>query len=112
MWLLTPDGFFSIVQKTDEEDLCVRARDAADLDRLRSRYLPTLNKTLETHGGDYRYRAWVSREALAEVMVAIVRDLDYSNFKNEVARRDPERAHLYGEVWSVLGQIQPGGPYS
>src|SRR3954466_10413144 len=103
MWLLTPDGFYSIVQKPGEDELCIRARDAGDLDRLRSRYLPTLTATLETRGGDYRYRAWVSRDALAEGLAAIAPDLDYSNFKNEVHSRDPERAHIYGNVWSALG---------
>jgi hypothetical protein len=112
MWLLTSDGFYAIVQKSGENELCIRARDAGDLDRLRSRYLPTLTETLETRGGDYRYRAWVSRDALAEGLAAIVRDLDYANFKDEVARRDSVRAHIYGEVWGVLGEIQPGGPYS
>ena len=111
MWLLTPDGFYSIVQKPGEAELCIRARDAGDLDRLRVRYLPTLTETLETRGGDYRYRAWVEREALSEGLAAIARDLDYSNFKNEVAKLDPDRAHTYGHVWAVLGELQPGGPY-
>ena len=26
MWLLIPEGFYSIVQKQGEEELCVRAR--------------------------------------------------------------------------------------
>ena len=112
MWLLTTDGFYSIVHKPGDEELCVRGRDPGDLDRLRSQYLPTLSETLETRGGDYRYRAWVSREALAEGLAAIARHLEYPNFKNEVARRDPGRSHVYGEVWSILGEIQPGGPYS
>src|SRR5690349_16754172 len=112
MWLLTLDGFYSVVQKSGEDELCVRARDAGDLDQLRSRYIPTLTATLETRGGDYRYRAWASREALAEGLAAIVRDLDYANFKNEVYSRDSERAHIYGNVWSALGEIQEGGPYS
>jgi hypothetical protein len=29
MWILTPEGFFSIVQKPGEEQLSVRARDPA-----------------------------------------------------------------------------------
>ena len=33
MWLLIPEGFYSIVQKEGEEELCVRARVHADLDR-------------------------------------------------------------------------------
>jgi hypothetical protein len=66
--------------------LCIRARDAGDLDRLRARYLPTLTETLQTRGGDYRCRAWVSREALAQGFAAVARDLDHSNFKDEVYR--------------------------
>jgi hypothetical protein len=65
-----------------------------------------------TRGGDYRYRAWVSRDVLADGLAAMARDVDYANFKDEVARRDPERAHIYGRVWSVLGDIQECGPYS
>ena len=33
-----------------------------------------------------------------------------SRTPKEVARRDPFRAHVYGEVWGVLGELQPGGP--
>ena len=108
---MTPDGFYSIVQKGGETDLCVRTRVAADLDRLREGYLPTLTESVETPGGDYRYRAWATHEAVAEALAAIARDLSYDNFKNEVARRDRDRAHAYHDVWDVLGRIQPGGPY-
>lgn len=112
MWLLIPEGFYSIVQRDGEEDLCVRARVADDLDRLRNTYLPTLTETVETPGGDYRYRAWISRTDLAAGLSDIALGLDYSNFKNEVARYDPGRAHTYSHVWGILGQLQPGGPYS
>jgi hypothetical protein len=112
MWLLIPEGFYSVFQKPGDADLSVRARVAADLDRLRSTYLPTLSPTIETPGGDYRYRAWIGREALATGMAEIARHLDYSNFKNEVARLDPDRADTYSHVWGELGQLQSGGPYS
>jgi hypothetical protein len=112
MWLLIPEGFYSIVQKPGDQNLCVRARVVDDLDRLRASYLPTLSETVETPGGDYRYRAWISRDALAEGMAEIARSLDYPNFKNAVAHRDPNRAHAYGRVWATLGELQPGGPYS
>ena len=112
MWLLIPEGFYSIVQKSGEADLCVRARQAADLDLLREEYMSGLGPTTETPGHDYRYRAWVSRDNLAEGLAAVAARLAYSNFKSEVGRRDPERAHVYGRVWSALGSIQPGGPYS
>lgn len=112
MWLLIPEGFYSIVQKPGEEELCLRARHISDLDRLRDEYMPGLSQTTETPGHDYRYRAYVSRDGLAEGLAAIARRLAYANFKSEVASRDPERAHIYGRVWSALGSIQPGGPYS
>ena len=112
MWLLTPDGFYSIVQKRGETGLCIRARVGADLDLLREKHLPSLTETTETPGGDYRYRAWASHEAVADALAALARDLHYDNFKNEVARRDGQRAHAYHDVWDVLGRLQPGGPYS
>lgn len=112
MWLLIPEGFYSIVQKPGDNELCVRARDRADLDRLREAYMPELGPTKETPGSDYRYRAWISRDALAESLGAVAHNLAYSNFKSEVAKHDPERAHLYTRVWSTLGSIQSGGPYS
>jgi hypothetical protein len=111
MWLLIPQGFYSIVQKQGEEELCVRARVGADLDRLRETYLPALGETVETPGGDYRYRAWIGCDALAAGTAEIVRNLDYANFKDEVACHDPSRAHVYSRVWGVLGELQPGGPY-
>ena len=55
-------------------------RVAADLDQLRATYLPSLSPTLETPGGDYRYRAWIGRDELAYGMAKIARTLDYSNF--------------------------------
>jgi hypothetical protein len=111
VWLLIPEGFYSIVEKPGDADLCARARDRGDLDRLREAYMPALGPTTETPGRDYRYRAWISREALAEGLAAVARGLSYSNFRSEVGGRDRERAHLYSRVWSTLGAIQPGGPY-
>jgi hypothetical protein len=112
MWLLIPEGFYSIVQKPGDARLCVRARDPRDLDRLRDTHMPGLGQTKETPGNDYRYRAWVSRDAVAEGLAAIARNLAYANFKSEVGSRDRERAHVYSHVWSALGSIQEGGPYS
>ena len=65
----------------------------------------TLTATTETPGADYRYRAWINRNDLATGMSQIAQNLDYDNFKNEVAHHDPDRAHLYSHVWGVLGQL-------
>jgi hypothetical protein len=112
VWLLIPDGFVSVVHGAGEEDLCVRARSSVDLDRLRERFMPELSETVTTPGSDYLYRAWISRDAFGKGLGRIAAELTYPNFKSEVGKRDPERAHLYGRVWATLGEIQPGGPYS
>ena len=74
--------------------------------------MPALGPTKETPGNDYRYRAWIGREPLAEGLAAIGRSVAYDNFKAEVGRRDAERERVYSRVWQNLGSIQPGGPYS
>lgn len=112
MWLMTPIGFFSIVQKPSDPDsdtLTVRARVRSDLEALRDQYLPGLGEIQESRHNDYRFRAVVPRPAVAAAMAALVSALDYSNFKAEVARvQGPARAHRYHDVWEVLYGLQRG----
>ncbi len=108
MWLFTTFGFFSIVRKPHDADLTVRARVRVDLDALRQRYLPQLAQTKMVSGTDYRYRATVSHVALSAAMAAIVMDLEYDNYKSEVAvAQGAQRAHVYADVWSVLADGLP-----
>jgi len=108
MWLFIPEGFYSIV--TAEEfghPLQVRARREEDLDRLRESYFPKLGPSIALAGRDYPWRAFTTRDDLSECLSRIVENLDYSNFKNEVARRHSHgRAHIYGDVWSACRQIE------
>jgi hypothetical protein len=76
MWLATRLGYFSIVQKSGEKRLTIRARVPGDLENLRQRYLPKL-KIIEGGGTDYPYRAKVSRTEFANAMKQIVMDIDY-----------------------------------
>jgi len=111
MWLFTNFGFFSVVQKPGDSLLTIRARAAVDLDRLRAEYLPTLSSTVTGGGTDYPCRAKTDRKALGLAMQQIVADLDYSNFKSEVAKRlGSERAHVYGKVWEDLLAIEKEKP--
>ena len=111
MWLMTPIGFFSIVEKPNDRydgTLTVRARVVDDLTALKSRYLPELGEIQAGQGTDYRYRATAPREAVAQALSQLTQDLDYSNFKDEVSRMQGyERARVYGEVWSCLYDMQP-----
>jgi hypothetical protein len=106
MWLITTIGFFSVVQKPGETDLTVRARVAADLDRLRERYMPALSPTTESSWSDYRFRARISHADYAAGLAKLGADIDYDNFKNAVARTDKHRAKVYGKVWTVLYDLQ------
>lgn len=110
MWILTPFGFFSVVQKPEDKaagTLTIRARVKADLDALREKYLPDMGVIVTGAGTDYKYRAKVPRDALAKAAQQMVLDLDYSNFKNEVGKRQgAKRANVYHKVWDVLYTLQ------
>lgn len=106
MWILTPVGFFSIVEKPDDSKsgtLTIRARVKADLERLRELYLPSLSEISANAGTDYRYRARAPRGEVGIALANMTLDLNYANFKDEVAKRQGKsRAAYYGKVWDVL----------
>lgn len=110
MWLITPIGFFSVVQKPADAaagTLTIRARVRADLDALRAHYLPGMGAISESPANDYRFRAVAPRAEVAAAMAAMVNALDYSNFKSRVAKvQGAARAHLYHDVWDVLYRLQ------
>ena len=109
MWLLTIDGFYSVVQKPwdrEKRKLTVRARHPEDLDRLRI-HLPNLGPTTEDPAADYRWRAQVAAHELGTLMAQLVTGIDYDNFKNAVKKKlGPPRAALYHRVWDVLRGLQ------
>jgi len=111
MWIITKIGFFSIVQKLwnqSDDTLTIRARARADLENLRA-YLPDMSEVIASEDSDYRYRATADREAVMAAMFKLTADIDYDNFKNEVASRQGyARAAIYGEVWEVLYKLQSG----
>lgn len=110
MWLITPIGFFSVVQKAEDKQrdtLTVRSRVRGDLAALKQHYLPSLGPIQESHDSDYRFRAVAPRDDVSAAMSRLVESLDYSNFKSEVAKKQGhKRAGLYHQVWDVLYQLQ------
>lgn len=110
MWLITPIGFFSVVQKAEDKQrdtLTVRSRVRGDLAALKQHYLPGLGPIQESHDSDYRFRAVAPRDDVSDAMSRLVESLDYSNFKSEVAKtQGHKRAGLYHQVWDVLYQLQ------
>jgi hypothetical protein len=110
MWVLTPFGFYSVVQKSFEPHglLTIRARSRGDLENLRDQYLESkMSQIIEDVHADYQFRATVINKDWAEAVGRMTMDIDYDNFKNEVkARQGSERAGIYGRVWSELYEIQ------
>jgi hypothetical protein len=107
MWLFTTFGFFSIVRKPGTEVLTVRSRTRGDLIRLRRHFLPQLSEPLEHAGTDYRWRAVCSHDDFAQGMPRIIDQIQYSNFKDEVAAwLGPQRADRYAHVWGQLLEMK------
>lgn len=110
MWLITPIGFFSIVQKSGDkatDTLTIRAHVRSDLVALQELYLPGLGPVQESSNTDYRYRAKASRNEVAAAVAHFVRGLDYGNVKSAVAKtQGQKRSSLYHTVWDVLHKLQ------
>ncbi len=103
MWLFTTDGFLSIVYKGCRSDqVMVRARVKADLKRAFPKAKIT-SKPL----ADYRYRAVLTRKALAAYLVRMVEQLAYQNFKDTV--RENTRHEAYMRVWQAMLALQREG---
>lgn len=107
MWLFTPHGFFSVVvdPSSKQKRLIVRGRRRKDLTRLAADMPGPIPEVLVHAGTDYEFRFFVTREHFAQWMNRwILEGLGYTNFKNTVAEADPERAHLYSEVWWTMAR--------
>ena len=108
MWLVTTQGFYSVVAHRDDPDtLIVRGRSRDDLEALRKQ-VPGL-EPFEDPAADYRYRAYVSRAEWLAAVAQLTCDVDYDNFKSAVAtRQGAARAQIYGSVWADLLALQDG----
>jgi hypothetical protein len=109
MWIITTEGFFSIVRKPgDEKDgiLTVRGRVRADLESLKSRFLPKASQISEDERADYRYRFRAKASDIGQALGCMAGGIDYENFKDAVGERQGwTRYEIYGLVWQVLCQL-------
>ncbi|ERM80782.1 hypothetical protein P872_20990 [Rhodonellum psychrophilum GCM71 = DSM 17998] len=100
MWIASTFGFISIVQHWDQTDtFLVRARLKKDLQLLFDD-----KRILEIPSADYRYRVLVKKQEMADVLVKMIKDIDYPNFKNEIASLPEQRDKLsaYHEIWGLM----------
>jgi len=107
VWIITDQGFVSVVQhNVDDRLLCVRARRREDLE-------PFDAEVVEHAGSDYQYRCNVHREAFAEWMEDRISDLSYTTHaKENMAGNDTRRYQAYLNVWADLAELQPTPPFT
>jgi hypothetical protein len=80
-------GRQSYGQPPDPDRVMVRARVRQHLDRLKDRFPDQLGSCdiAETRKTDYRYRLFVAKPVWCQVLSALAGEMDYDNFKSEVA---------------------------
>lgn len=60
----------------------------------------------EDENADYKYRSYISRENVANVISNELLKIDYDNFKSSVSKDESNRAQAYMNVWSSLNKLQ------
>lgn len=101
MWVFSVEGFVSIVaDRKDPRRMLVRGRSRADVENFSRRLGIAVTETPEA---DYPYRLFAPKKRVAKLLAELVSEVDYPNFKDEVAaRQGKDREDLYHEVWGVM----------
>ncbi|WP_202617399.1 hypothetical protein [Roseimaritima sediminicola] len=90
----------------------VRARVRDHLEALKSEFADLLTncEIVESRNTDYAYRIFVEKSIWSQVMLGLTDEMDYDNFKSEVARHQGNDGARYKEslheVWSVMNRLQ------
>jgi hypothetical protein len=96
MWIFLNDAFISIVQHPEIKNmLVVRARLKGDLEAL----FPKA-KIEETPMRDYRFRTFLKKVVVGQMLFDRTLSLDYGNFKGSVPYGPRHDAYL--RVWGVM----------
>lgn len=108
MWIMTADGFISVVEKPLEFGgppiLLARGRDRESLVRL----FGDASRIIENKGTDYPFRVITDRDEVKRIAARAIDDINYRNFKDEAKkRRGPEYAHALMGVWTAMLRLEP-----
>jgi hypothetical protein len=103
MWLMTKHGFYSIVEKKLNE-FHIRVRVRKDLENLVALVPLPGAEIHNTKTADYSFRIVTGKGDVLKLMQFLGDTLDYSNFKNTVARTpDQQNKHdAYATVWHTM----------
>jgi hypothetical protein len=122
MWLFTKYGFYSAVcaragsgqynQPVDLQTIIVRARLRSHLEALQQRFPDLIGgcEIREFAHSDYAYRLFVPKAVWSQLLVELTSEMDYDNFKAEVAHHQGPAGKAYEralhKVWEVMHQLQ------
>lgn len=102
MWIAMNDSFVSIVQdRKDRNSVVVRARVKEDLISLFPQQAPDI---IETDDSDYRFRLFLDKKLVADVVRQRVIGINYPNFKDSV--KEGWRKQAYMKIWNVMYDVQ------
>ena len=109
MWIFAVEGFVSVVAvRGSGEQLLVRARVRQDAAAWHALVVGKGTTGIKnTVRADYPWRFVTTRAAFAQAFAKMVTEgLKYDNFKNAVARDNPERSHAaYMDVWATMRNV-------
>jgi hypothetical protein len=120
VWLVTRDGFYSVVEerKTDGKFLLVRTRAKGHAVALLDVLGRDDIKVQDDKRADYRYRVSLPREEWKRYLDFAADDINYDSHFKEVVR-DAQPKHLKEKVysamlstWTAFARVQPTRPYS
>jgi hypothetical protein len=100
MWLITKDGFFSVVHKDCAPDeVLVRARVKKDLVALAGT-IDVECDISQSYKTDYQFRMVMPRADFCRYLVKYAEEMVYDNFKNSLNRKDYHRRSVYSDIWA------------
>ena len=100
MWIFLSNSFLSIVEHNEEPSLLhVRARFRGDIEEVFANV-----DVSETPNADYRFRATLPRDRVAEAIARNIKGITYTNFKDSV--KSSPRKDAYIKAWEVMWAAQ------
>jgi hypothetical protein len=117
MWIFSIYGFYSIACASkpdgslDRETVMVRARRKDHLQNLQARF-PALacSEIIFPPNRDYGYRLIAPKSVWVAALQELAEEQEWSNFKNEVAKRQGQTGTAYTRalhmVWEIMYRLQ------
>ena len=119
MWIFTKYGFFSVVcarrgfghpfEPIDPNRVMVRSRSRSHLEALQKRFSQAAGEIMSFDGSDYPYRVFLPKSVWATIMAELSMEIDYDNFKSEVAESgltEPAYGQCLHLVWSTMRSLE------